>query len=66
MYFDPGTGSMLIQILLGSIPVVAAFFVGLRRKLFKKKNDATPTEVTQDIAANEHKTDDGFEDIDDE
>ena len=60
MYFDPGTGSMLVQIVLGALPVIAAFFVGLRKKIFKRKADETPA------PAPEHKPDDAFEDIDDD
>ena len=60
MYFDPGTGSMLIQILLAAIPVAAAFFIGLRKKIFKNKN----VNDHADIPAPVNKTDDGFEDID--
>ncbi len=62
MYFDPGTGSMIIQVILGAIPVAAAFFVGLRKKIFKKKDEES---VTEENAA-EIQADDGFEDIDDE
>ena len=66
MYFDPGTGSMLIPVLLGAIPVVAAFFIGIRKKLFKKKGDNEPAEAAAEIPAAEEKPDSGFEDIDDE
>ena len=60
MYFDPGTGSMLVQIVLGALPVIAAFFVGLRKKIFRKKTDETAAPTSQ------RKADDGFEDIDDD
>ena len=30
MYFDPGTGSMLIQILVASIAGVGAFFIAFK------------------------------------
>lgn len=60
MYFDPGTGSMLIQILLAAIPVAAAFFIGLGKKLFKKSSDGEAMKKRPSI--NNH--DDGFEDID--
>lgn len=63
MYFDPGTGSMLIQMLLGAIPVVVAFFVGFRKKLFKKKGHE---EAAADNSVASDKVNDGFEDIDDE
>ena len=69
MYFDPGTGSMLIQILLGAIPVIGAFFIGLRKKIFKKKRDeafTTESHITEEPATEEPIADDGFEDIDDD
>ena len=69
MYFDPGTGSMMIQILIGAIPVIGAFFIGLRKKIFNKKEDAVPEDeqaATEASAAAEEKADDGFEDIDDD
>ena len=58
MYFDPGTGSMLIQVLLGAIPVVGAFFVGLTNK---KSRDEDENEKRNSI-----KKDDGFEVIDED
>ena len=69
MYFDPGTVSMLIQILIGAIPVVGAFIVGLRKKIFKKKGDTAleDKQNTTEIATiAEEKVDDGFEEIDDD
>lgn len=33
MYFDPGTGSLLIQLLVASIASVGAFFALFRKKL---------------------------------
>lgn len=45
MYFDPGTGSMLIQIIIASIAGVGAFFVTFKTnfvsllKGFFHKND---------------------------
>jgi hypothetical protein len=69
MYFDPGTGSMLIQILIGAIPVIGAFFIGLRKKIFRKKEDITPVDdqtTTETHNTAVEKTDDGFEDIDDD
>lgn len=30
MYFDPGTGSMLVQIILASIAGVGAFFIAFK------------------------------------
>ena len=69
MYFDPGTGSLLIQIIIGAIPVIGAFLIGLRRKIFKKKvEESTPTELnsTEESTALETKANDGFEDIDDD
>lgn len=67
MYFDPGTGSMLIQILIGAIPVLGAFLIGLRKKIFKKKEDhpAAEAQTPAETAVAEQK-DDGFEDIDDD
>ncbi len=62
MYFDPGTGSMLIQVLLGAIPVIAAFFIGLRKKIFKKGKDS----ASKEAETVEAKVNDGFEDIDDD
>ena len=67
MYFDPGTGSMLIQILIGAIPVIGAFLIGLRKKIFKKNDDNAPEgdqEDTETANAIEDTADDGFEDID--
>ena len=69
MYFDPGTGSMLIQILIGAIPVIGAFFIGLRKKIFKKKGDET--QITEQAylektITDETKANDGFEVIDDD
>ena len=64
MYFDPGTGSMIIQMLLGAIPVIAAFFVGLRKKIFKKNRDMTAEKNTDNKT--EAKMNDDFEDIDDD
>lgn len=68
MYFDPGTGSMLIQILIGAIPVIGAFFIGLRKKIFKKNDDEPPTEqdMTEEAVIAGTKNDDSFEDIDDD
>ena len=68
MYFDPGTGSMVIQILIGAIPGIGAFFIGLRKKIFKKKEDDTPSEMQTSLEASiiVEKKDDGFEDIDDD
>lgn len=40
MYFDPGTGSMLVQILVATIAGVSAFFVAFKSSLidfFKEK-----------------------------
>lgn len=68
MYFDPGTGSMLIQVLLGAIPVIGAFFIGLRNKIFKKKSNNALLEGhadTEEATNNKDMIDDGFEDIDD-
>ena len=45
MYFDPGTGSMLVQILIATVAGVGAFFVTFKASIvsfFKgifKKND---------------------------
>ncbi len=69
MYFDPGTGSMLIQILIGAIPVIGAFFIGLRKKIFKKKGDNAPTEQPPADGSplpEETKANDTFEEIDDD
>ena len=70
MYFDPGTGSMLIQILLGAIPVIGAFLIGLRKKIFRKKGTELKAEEEQtaspEAAAATKETGDGFEDIDDD
>lgn len=66
MYFDPGTGSMLIQILIGAIPVIGAFFIGLRKKIFKKNDEATEKNMTEEAVTGETKNIDGFEDIDDD
>ena len=63
MYFDPGTGSMLIQIILGAIPVIGAFFIGLRKKLFKKGDES---QTKNDVVSEEVKTDDNFEDVEDD
>ena len=63
------TGSMLIQILIGAIPVIGAFFIGLRKKIFKKKDDDTisaESQITEEPAAKEAIANDGFEDIDDD
>ena len=46
MYFDPGTGSMLIQALIGIFAALGAFFVAFRTNFInffkgkiKKKNE---------------------------
>ena len=66
MYFDPGTGSMLIQILIGAIPVIGAFFIGLRKKIFKKNDEATEKNMTEEAVTGETNNTDGFEDVDDD
>ena len=41
MYFDPGTGSLIIQLILAGLASVGAFFVIFKNKvknLFKKKD----------------------------
>ena len=40
MYFDPGTGSLIIQLLLAAVASVGAFFAifkGKIKRLFKKE-----------------------------
>ncbi|MCI6266841.1 MAG: hypothetical protein MR598_08370 [Erysipelotrichaceae bacterium] len=45
MYFDPGTGSMLVQVLIATIAGVGAFFVTFKTNIisffkgFSKKNE---------------------------
>ena len=45
MYFDPGTGSMLVQIILASIAGVGAFFIAFKTTIMNflkgifKKNE---------------------------
>lgn len=41
MYFDPGTGSLIIQLLVAGVASVGAFFVVFKNKLrhlFSKKD----------------------------
>ncbi len=42
-YFDPGTGSMLVQILVGAVAAVAVFWKRIKTAIMawfqKKKND---------------------------
>ena len=64
MYFDPGTGSMIIQMLLGAIPVIAAFFIGIWKKIFKKNEDKG--NASDEAVISESKKKDDFEEIDDE
>jgi hypothetical protein len=68
MYIDPGTGSMIIQVLVAAIPVAAAVLIGFRNKIrllfgksaikSKKKED-----IPADIAG--AKTD-NFEEVENE
>ena len=41
MYFDPGTGSLIIQLILAGLASIGAFFVVFKNKIksvFKKKD----------------------------
>ncbi len=43
MYFDPGSGSVIIQILLASLATIGTFFVMFKTKIksfFHKKKDS--------------------------
>lgn len=69
MYFDPGTGSMLIQIFIGAIPVIGAFFIGRGKKMSKEKdneNSKTGMDAKENGVNTEIMADDGFEDIEDD
>lgn len=48
-YLDPGTGSILLQVLLGGFALLAGFFVSMRNKVSgffgrKKPGNAQPSE----------------------
>ncbi|MCL2842527.1 MAG: hypothetical protein FWE28_03545 [Oscillospiraceae bacterium] len=50
MYFDPGFGSMIVQVLLGGLAFFGVLFATMRHKIAalfgkKPKEDAVPTEA---------------------
>jgi hypothetical protein len=69
MYIDPGTGSMLIQVLVAAIPVAAATLFAMRNKvraLFGKPPiEKKGKPVAEMGAAQTDVPADGFEKIDD-
>lgn len=68
MYIDPGTGSMIIQALVATIPVIMVFLLSFRNKiraLFGKPPVEPKKKKGIESKKTETKTDD-FEDIDNE
>ncbi len=41
-YLDPGTGSLILQAILGGIAGIAVVFRSLRQRMFAAKLDGTP------------------------
>ena len=41
-YVDPGTGSMVIQVVIGALVAGAAFIGAFWRKLFRRRRDDDP------------------------
>lgn len=57
MYFDPGTGSMLIQMLLALLASAGVFLFAFKNKLmmlFHKKKNVDTEETAEEMVKAEH------------
>jgi hypothetical protein len=52
MYFDPGTGSLIIQMLLACVAGITSFFVMFKTNIiafFSKKKEKKSTKVKKEV-----------------